>query len=394
MINVSIILGSLEFRQHLCNSTSYIELATFWNVSVIPTMPEETKERLDVKELSEKAAATKGRSQRRQDTADRRESNIKSLLESKRTLPLLSPSAKPSESSPKHPIVTAITPFRNGKDEEDKEESQDLPPMMLRFDEQQQEECHEDPCGDAAMDNGATNTDPNSPTIPEATSDDNTRKVNKDEPDNSLLAPREEQSTPSIIPSPDGTYEKTGEGEDPTLDEENGNAERPFFNPSLDPDGVFAKFLVKHKVDINAHDQQALWGETCAHDTLGIDTNQHVLENFHKQIIYDQVCPTVDLCASDQCPFSTELIAPATIPTQQPDMTIFGKDILHHHPNSTFFHTHKITTTPNTNAATHGPNGPMPSTKPCKKPLISVLCTKVPSFSREWKTIFRRRHFS
>ena len=63
---------------------------------------------------------------------------------------------------------------------------------------EQQEACHVDWYGDAAMDNGAT-------------SDDNTRKSNKDEPYNSLLAPREEQSTPSIIPSPDGTHEKTEE---------------------------------------------------------------------------------------------------------------------------------------------------------------------------------------
>ena len=129
----------------------------------------------------------------------------------------------------------------------------------------QQEACHVDPCRNAAMDNGAT-------------SDDNTRKINKDEPYNSLLAPHEEQSAPSIIPSPDETHEKTEEGEDPTSDEENGNAERPFFNPSLNPDGVFAKFLVKHKGEINAHDQQALWGETCPHDTPGIHTNQLVLE--------------------------------------------------------------------------------------------------------------------
>ena len=281
VINVSKILRLLNFRQHPGNSTSYMELATFWNGSVLLRMPEETKERLDVKGLSEKAAATKGRSQRRQDTADQRGFKIKSLLESKRTLPLLSPSTKPSESSPKHPVVTAITPSCNEKDEEGKEEFQDLPPMMLRFDEQQQEESHEDPCGDAAMNNGATSTDPNSPTIPEATSDNNTRKVNKDEPDNSLLAPRQEESTPSIIPSPDGTHEKTDEGEDPTPNEGNGNAERPFFNPSLNPDGVFAKFLVKHEVDITAHDQQALWGEPWPHDTLGIDTNQLVLENFH-----------------------------------------------------------------------------------------------------------------
>ena len=104
-------------------------------------------------------------------------------------------------------------------------------------------------------------------------------EINKDEPYNSLLAPREEQSTPSITPCPDGTHKKTDEGEDPTSDEENGNAERPFFSPSLNPDGVFAKFLVKQKADINAHDQQALRGETCAHDTLGIDTNQLVLED-------------------------------------------------------------------------------------------------------------------
>ena len=228
-----------------------------------------------------------------------------------------------------------------------------------------------------------------------ASSDDNTRKVKKDEPDNSLLAPREEQYTPSIIPSPDGAHEKTDEGKNNTPDEENGNAERPFFNPSLNPDGVFAKFLVRHNVDINAHDQQALWGEPCAHDTLGIDTNQLVLERFHKQIIYNQVCPTIHLCASDQCSLFHDVDCSGNnaYSTIGQDNFRYPRDILHHHPNFTFFHTHKITATPNTNTATHGPNGPMPSTKPCKRPLIPVLYTKVPSFSREWKTTFRRRHF-
>ena len=191
---------------------------------------------------------------------------------------------------------------------------------------EQQEQCHEDPCGDAAMDNGAT-------------SDDNTRKVNKDEPDNSLLAPREEQSTPSIIPSPDGTHENSDEGEDPTPNEENGNAERPFFNSSLNPDGVFAKFLVKHKVDINADDQQALWGETCAHDTLGIDTNQLVLETFHKQVIYNQVRPTIDLCARDQCSFFHDIDCSGNnaYSTIGHDNFRDLKDILHHHPKFYIF---------------------------------------------------------
>ena len=191
---------------------------------------------------------------------------------------------------------------------------------------EQQEECHEDPNGDAAMDNGAT-------------SDDNTRKVNKDEPDNSLLAPREGQSTPSIILSPDGTHEKTDEGEDCTPDEENGNAERPFFNPSLNRDGVFAKFLVKHKVDINAHDQQALWGETCAHDTLGIDTNRRVLEKLHWQIIYNQVRPTIDLCASNQCSFFHDINCSGNnaYSTSRHDNFRYLKDILHHHPKFYIF---------------------------------------------------------
>ena len=43
----------------------------------------------------------------------------------------------------------------------------------------QQEECHEDPCGDSAMDNNAA-------------LNDNARRTNEVEPDNSLLTPREE----------------------------------------------------------------------------------------------------------------------------------------------------------------------------------------------------------
>ena len=87
---------------------------------------------------------------------------------------------------------------------------------------------------------------------------DNARRTNEVEPDNSPLTPGEEPSTPSAIPPPEGTHEKDEEGEDPTPDEEDGNAGNPFFNPSLAPDGVFAKFLVKHKGEINTHHQQAL----------------------------------------------------------------------------------------------------------------------------------------
>ena len=124
----------------------------------------------------------------------------------------------------------------------------------------QQKEGREDPCGDSAMNNNAT-------------LNDNARRTNEVEPDNSLLTPREEQSTPSAIPSPEGTHERAEDGEDPTPDETDGNSGKPFFNPSLAPDGVFAKFLVKHKGEINTHDQQALWGETHVHDTSGVDTN-------------------------------------------------------------------------------------------------------------------------
>ena len=244
----------------------------------------------------------------------------------------------------------------------------------------QQEESCEDPCGDSAMNNNTV-------------LNDNARKTNDVEPDNSLLTPCEEQSTPRAIPFPEGTHEKAEDRDDPTPDEADGNSGKPFFNPSLAPDGVFAKFLVKHKGEINTQDQQALWGEPHAHDIVGIDTNQLVLEKHHKQIIYDQKHPTIDLCASDGCTFYMTFIAPAIMPTPQLDMTILGisKTSFITTLNSTFFNTHKITTTPNTNTATRGPSGPMPSTKPCRKPLILVLCMKAPSFSREWKTTFRQR---
>ena len=60
----------------------------------------------------------------------------------------------------------------------------------------QQEESREDPCGGSAMNNNAV-------------LNDNARRTNEVEPNNSLLTPREEQSTPSAIPSPEGTHEKT-----------------------------------------------------------------------------------------------------------------------------------------------------------------------------------------
>ena len=190
----------------------------------------------------------------------------------------------------------------------------------------QQEECREDPCGDSAMNNNAA-------------LNDNARRTNEVEPDNSLLTPREEQSTPSAIPSPEGTHEKAEDGEDPTPDEADGNAGKPFFNPSLALDGVFAKLLVKHKGEINTHDQQALWGETHAHDTLGIDTNQLVLEKHHKQIIYDQVHPTIDLCASDGCTFFHDIDCSGNnaYSTIGHDNFRYLKDILHHHPKFYIF---------------------------------------------------------
>ena len=190
----------------------------------------------------------------------------------------------------------------------------------------QQEECHEDPCGDAVMDNNAT-------------LNDNARKTNEVEPDNSLLTPGEEQSTPTVIPSPDGAHDRAEEGDDPNPNEEDGNAGRPFFNPSLAPDGVFAKFFVKHKGEINSRNQQALWGETCAHDTLGIETNQLMLEKHHKQAIYDQVRPTIDLCASDRCTFFHDIVCSGNnaYSTIGHDNIRYLKDILHHHPKFYIF---------------------------------------------------------
>ena len=192
-------------------------------------------------------------------------------------------------------------------------------PCAIAEELKQQVESREDPCGDSAMNNNAV-------------LNNNARRTNEVEPDNSLLTPREEQSTPSAIPSPEGTHEKAEDGKDPTPDEAEGNSGKPFFNPSLAPEGVFAKFLVQHKGEINTHDQQALWGETHAHDTLGIDTNQLVLENHHKQIIYDQVHPTIDLCASDGCTFLRDIDCSGNnaYSTIGHDNFRYLKDILHH----------------------------------------------------------------
>ena len=63
----------------------------------------------------------------------------------------------------------------------------------------QQEECHEDPCGDSAMDNNAA-------------LNDNARRTNQVEPDDSLSTPREEQSMPSAILSLEGTHERPKTG--------------------------------------------------------------------------------------------------------------------------------------------------------------------------------------
>ena len=168
---------------------------------------------------------------------------------------------------------------------------------------------------------------------------DNARRTNEVEPDNSLLTQREEQSTPSAIPSPEGTHEKAEEGQDPTPDEEDGNARKPFVNPSLAPDDVFAEFVVKHKGDITTHEQQALWGEMHAHDTLGIDTNPLVLEKYHKQVIYDQVHPTIDLCASDRCTFFHDIDCSGNnaYSTIGHDNFRYLKDNLHYHPKFYIF---------------------------------------------------------
>ena len=53
---------------------------------------------------------------------------------------------------------------------------------------------------------------------------DNARRTNEVEPDNSLLTPREEQSAPSAIPSSEETHERPKDGEDPTPDETDGNS--------------------------------------------------------------------------------------------------------------------------------------------------------------------------
>ena len=190
----------------------------------------------------------------------------------------------------------------------------------------QQKESRGDPTGDSAMNNNAV-------------LNDNARRTNEVEPDNSLLTPREEQSMPSAIPSLAETHEKAEDGEDPTPDEEDGNFGEPSFNPSLAPDGVFAKFLIKHKGEIHTHDQQALWGGRHAHDTLGIGTNQLVLGTHHRQIIYDQVHSTIDLCASDGCTFfhNIDCSGNNAHSTIGHDNFRYLKDILHHYPEFHIF---------------------------------------------------------
>ena len=95
---------------------------------------------------------------------------------------------------PQHQVQAPTTPTNSEKVQdsvpegthENTEESHPIDAKELK----QQEESHEDPCGDSAMNNNAV-------------LNDNARRTNEVEPDNSLLTPREEQSTPSAIPSPE-----------------------------------------------------------------------------------------------------------------------------------------------------------------------------------------------
>ena len=76
-----------------------------------------------------------------------------------------------------------------------------------------------------------------------------------------------------------------------------------------------------------------------AHDTLGIDTNQLMLEKHHKQIIYDQVHPTIDLCASDGCTFFHDIDCSGNnaYSTIGHGNFRYLKEILHHHPKFYIF---------------------------------------------------------
>ena len=94
----------------------------------------------------------------------------------------------------------------------------------------QQEENREDPCGDSTMNNNAA-------------LNDNARRTNEVEPDNSLLTPREEQSTPSAIPSPEGTHEKAEDGEDPTPDKTDDNSKKTLLQPFPCPGWCLCKIL-------------------------------------------------------------------------------------------------------------------------------------------------------
>ena len=145
---------------------------------------------------------------------------------------------------PQHQVKAPAPPtnFEKVQDSEGTQENTKGSDPCDAEESKQQEESGEDPCGDSAMNNNTV-------------LNDNTRGTNEVEPDNSLLTLREGQSTPSAILSPEGTHEKAEDGEDPTADEADGNSGKPFCNPSVAPDNVFAKILVKHKGEINTHDQ-------------------------------------------------------------------------------------------------------------------------------------------
>ena len=64
-----------------------------------------------------------------------------------------------------------------------------------------------------------------------------------------------------------------------------------------------------------------------------------MLETHHKQIIYDQVHPTIDLCASDECTFfhNIDCSGNNAYSTIRHDSFRYLKDILHHHPKFYIF---------------------------------------------------------
>jgi hypothetical protein len=64
-----------------------------------------------------------------------------------------------------------------------------------------------------------------------------------------------------------------------------------------------------------------------------------VLEKHHKQVIYDQVHPTIDLCASDGCTFFHDIDCSGNnaYSTIGHDNFRYLKDVLHHHPKFYIF---------------------------------------------------------